>query len=68
MNNQNRDYIIHCTHDITGKSWKPQIRRTMNGVSKLANQYYRKYSEQITVTVGYFDEKAQYIPVTTYHA
>lgn len=63
-----KDYICTVIFDDTNKTLKPVIVRTEKGISGYANRMYKKYGDNITVEVGYFDNNFNWIKYCTYHA
>ena len=63
-----------CTTIVTSEDgthkffYKPVMKQTAHGISAYANRMYRKYGDNTTVEVGYFDKEANWHMITTYHA
>ena len=61
-----RDYIL--TAYTSNKTYKPVIRKTSKGISDYANKMYRKYGDDVTVEVGYFDDNFNWVLKEIWHA
>ena len=48
--------------------YAPVMKHTAQGISSYANAMYRKYGDDVTVEVGYFDNDLNYHKYVTYHA
>lgn len=60
------DFI--CNTFTSQKHYAPVMKHTAQGISSYANAMYRKYGDDVTVEVGYFDSDMNYHKYTTYHA
>lgn len=57
-----------CTAYTSKRRYKPVTKSTAQGVSAYANKMYRKYGDNITIEVGYFDNDMNWKTYCTYHA
>lgn len=60
------DFI--CVTFTSKKQYKPVMKHTAQGVSSYANAMYRKYGDDVTVNVGYFDNDYNWHTYIEYHA
>lgn len=60
------DFI--CNTFTSKKRYTPVMKHTAQGISSYANAMYRKYGDDVTVEVGYFDNDLNYHKYVTYHA
>lgn len=60
------DFI--CSTFTSKKRYAPVMKHTAQGISSYANAMYRKYGDDVTVEVGYFDNDLNYHKYVTYHA
>ena len=60
------DFI--CTTYNVDKRYKPVMKHTAQGVSAYANAMYRKYGDNVSVKIGYFDNNFNWHTYCTYNA
>ena len=66
LKSQGVDKFMCCTWN--GNRWmRPVWRATAQGISKYANDMFRKYGEGVSVTVEYLDDKAMEFKSLTYY-
>lgn len=59
---------FYCTTNTGKKTLKTVVKGTAQGISAYANKMYRKYGDEVTVNVGYFDSNCNWVDMMNYHA